>query len=299
MLIECVPNVSEGRSIEVVDDLAAIVSAAPGVRLLDRTSDPSHNRSVLTFAGDPAAVGAAAYALADGAVRRIDLRRHRGEHPRIGALDVVPFVPLEGTPMAECVRVARDTAARIGAELSVPVYLYEDAALRADRRNLEIIRRGGLEGLASRMDRPEWAPDYGPGRLHPSAGAVVVGARQILIAYNINLATGRLDVAKSIARSVRTSGGGLPFVKALGLTIGHRDGGIVQVSMNLTNHLRTSLADVFARVKDEAARYGVEILDSEIVGLAPADAFRGTTPDALHLKGFTSDRILEERLRMS
>jgi glutamate formiminotransferase len=295
MLIECVPNISEGRRHEVVDALANVIAATAGVRLLDRTSDPSHNRSVFTFAGDPDAVRAAALELIQAAIARIDLRVHQGQHPRVGAVDVLPFVPLDRTPMTVCVDVAREVGAIIGERFHIPVYLYEEAALRPSRKHLEDIRRGQFEGLADKMLLPDWAPDFGPAQPHPSAGAIVVGARRLLVAYNINLASDRLDVAKRIARTIRASSGGFPCVKALGLTLAHR--GIVQVSINLTDYTTTPIWPVFERAREEARKAGVSILDSEIVGLVPAGALAGTTPEAIKLRDFTPIRILETRLR--
>jgi glutamate formiminotransferase len=296
MLLECVPNVSEGRRLEVVDALASAISATPGVRLLDRSSDPSHNRSVFTFAGAPDAVRAAALELVQAAIARIDLRAHSGQHPRVGAVDVLPFVPLDRTPMTACVDAARELGAIIGERLQLPVYLYEEAALHPSRKHLEDIRRGQFEGLAEKMRLPDWAPDYGPARPHPSAGAIVVGARRLLVAYNINLASDRLDVARRIARAIRASSGGFPCVKALGLTLEHR--GIVQVSINLTDYATTPIWPVFERAQEEARKDGVSILDSEIIGLVPAGALAGTTPEAIKLKDFSPSRILETRLRI-
>jgi glutamate formiminotransferase len=295
MLMECVPNVSEGRRPQVIDALAGIVRALPGVRLLDYSSDPSHNRSVFTFVGAPNGVRAAALAVVEAAIERIDLRTHRGQHPRLGAVDVVPFVPLEGATMADCIAVAREVGAVVGQRFHVPVFLYDEAAAVTARRNLEDIRRDQFEGLAARMALPEWAPDFGPKAPHPTAGAVAIGARPLLVAYNVNLATDRLDVARQIARSVRASNGGFPSVKALGLALPHR--GIVQVSINLTDYRTTPIWPVFERVRAEAAQRGVLILDSEVIGLVPAGALAGTTPDALKLKDFTAARILENRLQ--
>jgi len=294
MLIECVPNVSEGRRAQVIDALADRVRAVPGVSLLDCSSDPSHNRSVFTFVGAPDGVREAALALVEAAIERIDLRTHQGQHPRLGAVDVVPFVPLDGSTMAECVAVAREVGSAVGWRFHVPVYLYGEAAAVATRRNLEDIRRGQFEGLAAKMALPEWAPDFGPRAPHTTAGAVAIGARLPLVAYNINLATDRIDIAKEIARSIRASSGGFPCVKALGLALPHL--GIVQVSINLTDYTMTPIWPVFERVRTDAARRGVSILDSEVIGLVPAGALAGTTPEALKLKDFTAARILENRL---
>jgi glutamate formiminotransferase len=293
-LIECVPNVSEGRRSTVVEMLAGEIRTVPGVRLLDYSADPSHNRSVFTMAGDRSALKTAVLAMAWGAVHTIDLRTHRGEHPRMGAVDVVPFIPLGATTMAECVELAREVGQAIAERLHVPVYLYEEAASRDARRRLEDIRRGQFEGLSSKMTEPEWAPDFGPAAPHPTAGATVVGARQALIAFNVNLATNRLETARRIAAAVRESSGGLPYVKALGLALPDRH--IVQVSMNLTNFEQTPIGVVFERVAAEAANAGVAVLESEIVGLIPEAALSETTPAALRLREFSRNQILERRL---
>jgi glutamate formiminotransferase len=294
-IVECVPNVSEGRRPEIVESLAQAVRQVPGVRLLDRSSDPSHNRSVLTMAGDASALKAAVIALVDVAIGAIDLRTHTGGHPRLGAVDVVPFVPIEGATMAECVALARETGAAVAARFDVPVFLYEEAATQPARRNLEDIRRGEFEGLASKLSDPQWAPDFGPARPHPTAGAVAIGARMPLIAFNVNLSTDRLEVAKQIAAAVRHSSGGFRFVKAMGVAL--TDRGIVQVSMNVTNYEKTPLVRVFEAVKREAARYGVAVRECEIVGLVPAAALMAVAEYALQLDGFRGDQVLETRLR--
>jgi glutamate formiminotransferase len=296
-LIECVPNVSEGRRTEVVERLVQAVRRVKGARLLDRSSDPSHNRSVVTMAGDPAALKAAVLALFEVAVAEIDLRTHTGEHPRLGAVDVVPFIPIEGATMEDCVRLAQETGAEVAGRFDVPVYLYEEAATNPGRKNLADIRRGQFEGLAAKMAQPEWAPDYGPRAPHPSAGAAVIGARMPLIAYNINLDTDRLDVARKIAATVRFSSGGLPHVKAMGVVLEER--GIVQVSMNLTNYQAMPIRRVFDAVKAEAERHGVSILESEIVGLVPAAALPSDAQQILQLASFTPDQVLEAKLRQA
>ena len=232
-LVECVPNVSEGRSSFVIGELARAI-AAPGVRLLDQSSDPSHNRTVYTCAGEPGPLQEAILRLFASAIAHIDLRSHAGVHPRIGAVDVVPFVPLQDTTMAQCVELARSTAEAVARRFSVPVFLYEQAARQSDRKNLAEIRRGGFEGLEARMRDPAWQPDFGESRPHPSAGVTAIGARPILIAYNVNLASDRLDVARRIAKTIRASSGGLVGVKAMGVPLEHR--GIVQVSMNLIDY---------------------------------------------------------------
>ena len=294
-VIECVPNVSEGRRTEVTEALADAIRRVPSVRLLDLSSDASHNRSVITMVGDAASLKAAVLALFDAALPRIDLRAHTGEHPRVGAVDVVPFVPIEGATIEDCVRLARETAAEVARRFDVPVYLYEEASDNPARRNLEDIRRGEFEGLEAKMASPGWAPDFGAARPHPTAGAAVIGARMPLIAYNINLATDRLDVAKRIAAAIRFSSGGFRYVKAMGIALEER--GIVQVSMNLTNYEKTPMFRVFEAVKREAERYGVAVLESEIVGLVPAAALVGTAEHFLQLTSFKPDQVLETRLR--
>jgi len=293
-VIECIPNVSEGRRLDVIDACTAAI-VATGAHLLDVKPDATHNRTVFTFAGAPAAVEAGAIALFDTALAHIDLRHHHGEHPRLGAVDVTPFVPIEGATMADCVAIARRVGETVAARHQLPVYLYEEAATSPARRNLEDIRRGEFEGLAAKMQKPEWAPDFGPAAPHASAGASVVGARMPLIAYNINLATNRLDVAKKIATAIRQSSGGLRFVKAMGLELADR--GIVQVSMNLTNYEKTPIFRVFEMVKREAERYGVSILESEIVGLIPSAALTSAAAWYLQVEGFSDGQVLENKLR--
>jgi glutamate formiminotransferase / 5-formyltetrahydrofolate cyclo-ligase len=297
MLIECIPNVSEGRRADVVARMADAIRHTPGVRLLDHSSDPSHNRSVFTFVGDAAGVEQAVLSLFERAVADIDLRSHKGEHPRLGAVDVVPFVPIEGATMADCVALAKKVGGIVGERFKVPVFLYEDASSDPARKNLEDIRRGEFEGLAVKMATPGWTPDFGPAAPHTSAGASVIGARMPLIAYNINLATDRLDVAKNIAAAIRHSSGGYRFVKAMGIPLADR--GIVQVSMNLTNYQKTPIFRVFETVKREAARYGVAILESEIVGLVPSAALNATAEFYLQIEGFKADQVLEHKLRTS
>jgi glutamate formiminotransferase len=297
ILIESVPNVSEGRRADVVAALVDVVQHVRGVRLLDHSSDASHNRSVFTMVGDAQGLETAILALVERAVASIDLRAHRGEHPRLGAVDVVPFIPIEGATMADCVALARRVGAAIAERYAVPVYLYEDASDNPSRRNLEDIRRGEFEGLAAKMASDGWAPDFGGPQPHLTAGATVVGARMPLIAYNINLATDRLDVAKRIAAAIRFSSGGFRYVKAMGIAL--QDRGIVQVSMNLTNYEKTPIFRVFEVVKREAARYGVNVLESEIVGLVPSAALVATAEHYLQLSAFGASQVLEHRLRDS
>ena len=271
MLIESVPNISEGRRLDVVDRLAEAIEAGPGVFLLDRTSDASHNRSVFTMAGEHEAVSAALERLVAAAVHEIDMDHHVGEHPRIGAIDVIPFVPLAGTTIDDCVEFARDFGRRIATRFGLPVYLYANAATRPERVKLADVRRGQYEGLKLEIEMHGREPDFGPARLHPSAGAVAVGARPFLIAYNINLDSPDIDLAKRIARRVRESGGGLPKVQANGFWI--EELGRAQVSMNLLDFATTPLWLVWETVRDVAAEDGVELAESELIGLAPLAAF--------------------------
>jgi glutamate formiminotransferase / 5-formyltetrahydrofolate cyclo-ligase len=293
--IECIPNVSEGRRPEVVGRMAEAIRSAQGVRLLDYSSDASHNRSVFTMAGDAEALRGAVLALFEQATAAIDLRTHRGEHPRLGAVDVVPFVPIEGVTMDSCVALARRVGAEVAERFGIPVYLYEEASANPLRRNLEDIRRGEFEGLAEKMASPGWAPDFGPSQPHASAGASVIGARMPLIAYNINLDTDRVDVAKKIAAAIRHSSGGLRYVKAMGVKVEDRN--LAQVSMNLTNYQKTPIFRVFEMVKREAERHGVSILESEVVGLIPSAALLSAAEYYLQLERFTERQILENTLR--
>ena len=292
-LIECVPNVSEGRRSAVVELAALTLRAVGGVTLLDCSADAAHNRSVYTFVGEPGPIELAVLALFELAVSAIDLRTHRGEHPRIGAVDVVPFVPLQSATMAECVGLAERVGSLVADRFQVPVYLYEEAARTPSRRDLAEIRRGGFEGLAVRM-REGFMPDFGPPAPHPTAGASAVGARRPLIAFNVNLDTDRIDVATAVARAVRERGGGLRWVKALGVRLPNR--GIVQVSMNLTNYEGTPIDRAFDAVRRETSRYGVDVLESEIVGLAPSAALTEETANAVRLRGSWTEKILENRI---
>lgn len=289
-LVECVPNVSEGRRGHVIDRLAAAIRAVEGVRLLDRTSDADHNRSVFTFAGPAAPVEAAAHALVDAAIREIDLRGHKGEHPRLGAVDVVPFVPLAGTSMDECVAIAHRFGRQVAERHELPVYFYARAAARPERVRLPDIRRPQFEGLQELMATTH-APDAGPARVHPSAGALVTGARPPLIAFNIELDTTDVAIAKRIAKEIRESSGGLPAVQALGFAL--TDPPRAQVSMNLLDTSVTSLSRVWREVETRASAAGVGIIRGELIGLMPLDAAVGVTADALRLEGLARDRIIE------
>jgi glutamate formiminotransferase/formiminotetrahydrofolate cyclodeaminase len=291
-IVECVPNFSEARRPEVVEAIQQAIAGVPGVRLLDRHSDADHNRTVLTFVGPPPAVEEAAFRAIARAAELIDLNQHTGEHPRIGATDVVPFVPITGISMAECVEIARRLGRRVGDELDIPVYLYEQAATRPERQNLENIRRGQYEALKTEIGvNPDRQPDFGPARVGP-AGATVIGARPFLIAFNVYLTTDEVAIADKIARAVRHSSGGLHFVKALGLLVDGR----AQVSMNLTDFHKTPLARVVELIRREAARYGVSIHHSELVGLIPEAALVEAAVWYLQLDQFEPDQVLERKL---
>jgi glutamate formiminotransferase len=292
-IFECVPNVSDGRRPEV---LAACVAAArtAGAAVLDASQDAVHHRSVITLAAPAGPLVAGVIALVGAAVDAIDLRTHTGAHPRIGAVDVVPFVPLGGSTLDEAVMLARQAGAAIARRFGLPIYLYEAAASSPARRALQDVRRGGFEGLAARMREPDGAPDFGLPAPHPTAGATAVGARGVLVAYNVNLATTRLDVARRIASVIRERSGGLPAVKAMAVDLADR--GLVQVSMNLTNVDVTPLASAFDAVAAEAARDGIQVVESEIIGLVPRRALPPDPATRLRIPDFTDARILEHQL---
>jgi glutamate formiminotransferase len=291
--LECVPNVSEGRRPEVVARLAAAAASAPGVRLLDVSSDPDHNRSVLTLAGEPDGLQASLLAFYDAALAEIDLTRHAGVHPRVGAVDVVPFVPLGDTPMELAVAAAERLGQEVASRFGLPVYLYEQAARRPERKLLADIRRGGFEGFPARIADPAWVPDFGPPRVHPTAGVTVIGARFFLIAFNAVLDTPDVNVARAVAHRVRESGGGLPALRAMGVYLASRDR--AQVSMNLVDYRRTSLLTALNRVRQEAEALGARVIESEVVGLIPEEAGLEVVREALQLP--EGPPLLEERLR--
>lgn len=294
-LVECVPNFSEGRNKSVVTAIAAEISRDRSIRLLDQEMNADHNRSVVTFVGEAEPVLEAALRGVRKAAELIDMRHHRGEHPRMGATDVLPFVPVGTAALDGCIQLARRAGERIGSELGIPVFLYEAAAARPDRQNLADVRRGEYEGLARAIGTdPERAPDFGPAAIHPSAGATAVGARLPLLAFNVNLGTPDVEIAKRIAKAIRFQTGGLRYVKALGFSLAER--GIVQVSMNLVNTWGTPVHRVFALIRDEAERYGVPIVGSEVVGLVCQDALVDVAEHALRLESFSRDQILENRL---
>ena len=293
-ILECVPNVSEGRSRETVAALGRAITQVPGVRLASVHIDPDHHRSVFTFLGAPEAVQAAALALARAVFAQVDMRAHQGIHPRLGALDVLPFVPLRGLGMAEATTVARAVAARLAEDHQLPVYLYGAAATAPGRRSLLAVRAGQYEGLPTRLADPSWRPDYGPARFDPRLGAVLVGARDVLVAYNVWLEGDDLAAARAIARAVRESAGGLPALQALGARLARR--GIVQVAMNLLDYRVTSLPQAFDAVRAEAARRGIGVRRGELVGLAPRAAFAGRSPESVGLVDFDEAGYLESYL---
>ncbi len=294
-IVECVPNFSEGRREEVVNALAAALTSVSGVALLDSEMDAAHNRCVISIAGDPEAVAAAVLAGVEKAVELIDLRQHHGEHPRMGAADVIPFIPIAGVTMDECVQLSVRVASEVASRFGIPVYLYEQSARTEARRDLAYVRRGEFEGIREEIGtNPERKPDFGPTAVHPSAGATAVGARFPLVAYNVYLHTTDLKAAQAIAKAVRFSGGGLRYVKALGFEIKER--GQVQVSMNLTNFEGSPIFRAFDMVAREAERFGVSVASSEIVGLVPQKALNACADHYLRLEGFSANQILENRL---
>src|ERR1700728_1995412 len=297
-LVECVPNFSEGRDASKVDAIVSAMREVPGVYLLDRESNSDHNRSVVTLAGEPEAVAEAALRGVGKAAELIDLTHHSGAHPRMGATDVVPFVPVEGVTLEECVALAKKVGREIWERYRIPVYFYEAAAQRPERSNLENIRKGQFEGLLAEVPKnPDRAPDIGEPRLHPTAGATVVGARKFLVAYNINLNTPSMEIAKNICKAIRFSNGGLRFVKAMGVDLRARQ--LAQVSINMTDFEQTPLHRVFEMVKREAERYGVAIVGSEIVGLIPKRAIELTADFYLQLENFSPAQVFENRIEAS
>jgi len=293
-LIECVPNFSEGRNREVVDSIESTIRGVEGILFLGKEMDADHNRSVLTFAGPPGAVERAAFEACRRAAELIDLNSHHGEHPRIGATDVIPLIPLAGVEIEECIRISRRLAERIASELNIPTYLYELSAIRPDRKSLSDIRKGEFEGLREEIKHEARRPDYGRQELHPTAGATVVGVRPFLVAYNVYLSTPDTSVARRIASRIRERNGGMPGVKALGFYIEKRK--MAQVSMNLTDLSKTTMLAAFDRVREEARKENTEVVSSEIVGLAPAVTILEAAAERLKLEEFSVHQILEEKL---
>ncbi len=293
-IIECVPNFSEGRDLAKIEKIVEPFRGKEGVKLLDYQRDEDHNRLVVTVVGEPEAVKKAVIEAVGAAVEVIDLRVHKGQHPRMGACDVVPFIPIKNVSVDEAVKLANETAKELSERYSLPVYMYEKAAVSPQRENLASVRKGEFEGMAQKMSQPGWAPDYGPSQPHQSAGATAVGVRMPLVAFNVNLGTDKLEIADKIAKNVRFIGGGLRFCKAMGVELKER--GIVQVSMNMTDYTRTALYRAFELIRIEARRYGVSVVGSEIIGLLPMEALIDTAVYYLGVEDFSMDQILETRI---
>ncbi len=293
-IVECVPNFSEGRDKEKLERIVDEVRKQEGIKLLDYSMDKDHNRSVVTFVGEPDMVIEAAFNACKKAAELIDLRTHKGEHPRMGATDVIPLIPIKNISMQECVEYSKKLAKRIGEELNIPVILYEKSASRPEREDLAVIRKGEFEGMFEKLKQEEFKPDFGPDQPHESAGVTAVGARMPLIAFNVNLNTNNLDIAKKIAKAVRGKSGGFKYCKALGFELKERN--IVQVSMNMVDYTKTPLYRVFQVIENEANRYGVNVVGSEIVGLVPMNALVDTADYFLKLEDFSYDRVLENKI---
>ena len=293
-LLECIPNFSEGRDTEKIEKIVNPFRTISGVKLLDYSADKDHNRLVITALGGPKELKNAVFKASEIAVDIIDLNEHEGEHPRMGAVDVVPFTPVKNIKMKEAVKLSKEVGKKLADKLNLPIYLYEEAATRSERKNLANIRKGEFEGFSKKIKKEKWKPDFGKAELHPTAGATVVGARMPLVAFNINLDTDDLDIANKIAKKVRHSSGGLRYCKAIGVELQER--GIVQVSMNMTNYTKTALYQTFEMVKFEADRYGINVIGSELIGLLPAQALYDVAEYYLKLEDFSSDQIMENRL---
>ncbi|MFH1124817.1 MAG: glutamate formimidoyltransferase [Pseudomonadota bacterium] len=290
-LIECVPNYSEGRRPEVIEAIVEPFRRRPGCILLDYRADQDHNRLVVSLVGQPEPIQAALIESARVAIKHIDLEKHRGGHPRIGAVDVIPFIPIEHIEMNACVQIAREFGKRFHKETGVPVYFYEEAALRPERRNLEVIRKGQFEALKTEITRPERHPDVGEPKVHPKAGATVIGARKFLIAFNVNLGTSDLKVAREIAKAVRSSSGGLCHVKGIGLALEER--GLTQVSMNIVDYEKNALYRVVEMIRMEAKRWGVLVVETEVYGMIPAAALLDSVAYYMQLAGFERKQVIE------
>ena len=293
-IMECVPNFSEGRDLEKIERIVQPFRAKEGVKLLDYSNDEDHNRLVVTVVGRPEDLKQAVLEAIEVAVREIDLRTHKGQHPRMGAVDVVPFIPIRGCTMEDADRIAHECGSEIAERFNVPVILYEKSASSPARQNLAAVRKGEFEGMAEKLALPEWKPDFGPSAPHPSAGVVAVGARMPLVAFNINLDTPSLEIAHNIAKKIRFIGGGLRYCKAMGVELTER--GITQVSINMTDYTHTALYHAFEMVRFEAKRYGVSIVGSEIIGLVPMQALVDTAEYYLGIENFSINQVLENRL---
>jgi len=293
-IVECVPNFSEGRNLEKIETIVQPFRGREGVKLLDCQRDEDHNRCVVTVVGEPEPLKAAVLEAMGAAMAVIDMRSHKGQHPRMGAVDVVPFIPLKHVTMKEAIELSRQVAQAAARKYDLPIFLYEESATAAHRRNLADIRKGQFEGMPEKVKQPEWKPDFGPVGIHSSAGVTAVGARMPLVAYNVNLGTANLGIANDIARKVRHLSGGLRYCKAIGIDL--KDRGIVQVSINMTDYTRTALYRVFELIRIEAKRWGVAVVGSEIVGLVPMEALIDTAAYYLQLEGFKTEQVLESRI---
>ena len=294
-IIECIPNFSEGRCEEVIQGLVDISKSIPGVTLLDYSSDTSHNRSVFTLVGDADGIKQAAISLSRYALEHIDLTKHTGEHPRMGAVDVIPFVPIKNVTMEECILISKEVGEVLAKELDIPVFLYEESCTKETRRNLANIRKGQFEGMAKKLAKKDWLPDYGEAAPHPTAGVTAVGARMPLIAFNVNLSTSDINIANNIAKTIRGSSGGLKYCKAIGILL--EDKNIAQVSMNLVNYEQTPIYLVLELIKTCAKQYGVNIIGTELIGLAPARALIDSAEYYLQIEGFDYNKqVLENHL---
>ncbi len=293
-IMECVPNFSEGRDLEKIDKIVSPFRAKEGVKLLDYSNDEDHNRLVVTVVGEPEALKEAVIEAIGIAVELIDLNNHKGQHPRMGAVDVVPFIPIRNCTMDDAIAISKEVGERVANAYHLPVFLYEKSATTSQRENLATIRKGEFEGMAEKIQQPEWKPDFGPAERHKTAGAVAIGARMPLVAYNVNLSTPDLQIATDIAKKIRFIGGGLRYCKAMGVELKER--GITQVSINMTDYTRTALYRAFELVRIEARRYGVSIVGSEIIGLVPMEALIDTASYYLGLENFSIDQVLESRI---
>ena len=293
-IVECVPNFSEGRDLQKIDRIVAPFRGRQGVKLLDYSNDEDHNRLVVTVVGEPEPLRDAVLEAIGVAVQLIDLNRHQGQHPRMGAVDVVPFIPIRNVTMEEAVALSKEVGAEVAKRYNLPVFLYEKSASAPHRENLAAVRKGEFEGMAEKINLPEWQPDFGPAERHPTAGTVAIGARMPLVAYNINLSTPSLEIAHDIAKKIRFIGGGLRYCKAMGVEL--KDRGITQVSINMTDYTRTALYRAFELVRIEARRYGVSIVGSEIIGLVPMEALIDTASYYLGLENFSMRQVLEARI---
>lgn len=293
-ILECVPNFSEGRDLKKIEKIVEPFRGKDGVKLLDYQNDEDHNRSVVTAVGEPEALKAAVIESMGIAIKHIDMRSHQGQHPRMGAIDVVPFIPVKNVSVEEAVKISQATAREAAAKYELPIFLYEQSASRPERQNLATIRKGQFEAMAEKLAQPEWKPDFGPAQIHPTAGVTAMGARMPLVAYNVNLDTNQQEIADLIAKKIRHISGGLHYCKGIGIEL--KDRGIVQVSMNMTDYTKTALYRVFELIRMEARRYGVNVVGSEVIGLVPMEALIDTAAYYLGLENFSMEQVLEYRV---